>query len=563
MDSFNDLRAGAAMGGAAVAIGVIDDVGFGSAVARLSLNVMDTLQAETDLTKQRSGTIGSHVKVRVGPRWLLGSVRDMRRDLGDKTTVIVNIDFLGEGDAAGDRSFDNFRRGVTAYPRSGDPIIAAVREDLAAVFATDHRPHVEIGTVYPTTDVKAALFIDALLSRHFAIVGSTGTGKSTATALILHRIVAAAPRGHIVMLDPHGEYAKAFAATGVIFNVDNLEMPYWLMNFEETCEVFVTGEGAQREGEKDILAKCLLAARARNPVAGNLPNLTVDSPVPYVIGDLLGELQQQMGMLAQADELPKYLRLKRKIEDILQDSRYNFMFSRKLSNDTMATFLSRILRLDGDGKPISIIDLSGVPSEVVSVVVALLSRIVFDFAIWTAKDKRRPILLVCEEAHRYVPSKEVAEGSAVRQILERIAKEGRKYGVSLGLVTQRPSDVAEGTLAQCGTIIAMRLNNARDQEWVQAAMPEGARGFLDTIPALRNREAVVCGEGVAVPVRLSFDNLAESRCPSSDDPSFSGRWANDGDTSVELDRIIQDWRSQTTADPGPVLLRPVSALLQG
>ncbi len=553
--SANDARPAAQ-----VAIGVIDDVGFGLAVARLSLTAMDALASSEDLTTQRSGTIGSHVKIRVGPRWLLGSVRDMQRDPADRTSVIVNIDFLGEGDAAGRRSFGNFRRGVTSYPRSGDPVIAAVRDDLASVFATDSRAHVEIGTVYPTTDVKAALFIDALLSRHFAIVGSTGTGKSTATALILHRIVAAAPRGHIVMLDPHGEYAKAFAETGVIFNVDNLEMPYWLMNFEETCEVFVTGEGAQREGEKDILAKCLLAARAKNPVATALPHLTVDSPVPYLIGDLLGELQAQMGMLAQADELPKYLRLKRKIEDILQDSRYNFMFNRKLASDSMADFLGRILRMPTDGKPISIIDLSGVPSEVVNVVVALLSRLVFDFAIWTEKEKRRPILLVCEEAHRYVPSKDIAVGSSVRNILERIAKEGRKYGVSLGLITQRPSDVAEGTLAQCGTIIAMRLNNTRDQEWVQATMPEGARGFLETIPALRNRECIVCGEGVAVPVRLSFDTLAESRCPASDDPSFSERWAGSGDSDADLDNIIRDWRSQTTNAPAPSLLRPASGL---
>jgi DNA helicase HerA-like ATPase len=267
-----------------------------------------------------------------------------------------------------------------------------------------------------------------------------------------------------------------------------------------------------------------------------------------------------MGMLAQADELPKYLRLKRKIEDILKDSRYNFMFSRKLASDSMANFLSRILRMPTDGKPISIIDLSGVPSEVVSVVVALLSRVVFDFAIWTEKAKRHPILLVCEEAHRYVPSKDVAAGSSVRNILERIAKEGRKYGVSLGLVTQRPSDVAEGTLAQCGTIIAMRLNNTRDQEWVQATMPEGARGFLETIPALRNRECIICGEGVAVPVRLSFDTLAESRCPSSDDPSFSERWNMADDSTADLDRIIHDWRTQTTTLEKATLLKPVPGI---
>ncbi|PSJ20454.1 ATPase, partial [Halomonas sp. ND22Bw] len=151
---------------------------------------------------------------------------------------------------------------------------------------------------------------------------------------------------------------------------------------------------------------------------------------------------------------------------------------------------------------------SGVPSEITSVVVAMLSRMVFDFALWSRNEPQHPILLVCEEAHRYIPSDRETPTSVAR-ILGRIAKEGRKYGVSLGLITQRPSDLAEGVLSQCGTIIAMRLNNDRDQAFVRAAMPEGARGFLDTLPALRNRECIVCGEGVAIPIRVSFDTLEE------------------------------------------------------
>ena len=147
--------------------------------------------------------------------------------------------------------------------------------------------------------------------------------------------------------------------------------------------------------------------------------------------------------------------------------------------------------------------MSGVPSDIVSVVVAVLSRLVFDYAIWSRNEVQRPLLLVCEEAHRYVPADKTGAGQAVRKVLERIAKEGRKYGVSLGLITQRPSDLAEGVLSQCGTIIAMRLNNDRDQQFVKNAMPEGARGFLDVIPALRNRECIICGEGVAIPIRVS------------------------------------------------------------
>ena len=192
----------------------------------------------------------------------------------------------------------------------------------------------------------------------------------------------------------------------------------------------------------------------------------------------------------------------------------------------MASFLSRIFRLPGDGKPISIVDVSGVPSEITSVVVAVLARMTFDFAIWSRNEPARPILLVCEEAHRYIPSN--GQSSAVGRIHQRIAKEGRKYGVSLGLITQRPSDLEEGVLSQCGTIIAMRLNNERDQAFVRAAMPEGARGFLDAIPALRNRECIICGEGVAVPIRVAFDALDEGKRPASGDPLFSQLWRGVG-----------------------------------
>jgi hypothetical protein len=168
----------------------------------------------------------------------------------------------------------------------------------------------------------------------------------------------------------------------------------------------------------------------------------------------------------------------------------------------------------------------------------------FDFAIWSRNEPQRPILLVCEEAHRYIPSDRDPGKSSVGRILGRIAKEGRKYGVSLGLITQRPSDLAEGVLSQCGTIIAMRLNNERDQAFVRAAMPEGARGFLDSIPALRNRECIICGEGVAIPIRVSFDGLEEVRRPASSDPLFSELWRDVGGEEQIIGRTIQKWRAQ-------------------
>ncbi|MBV9883859.1 MAG: DUF87 domain-containing protein, partial [Sphingomonadaceae bacterium] len=467
------------------------------------------------------------------------------RRAGEGGGILAAIDFMGEGrEEKLTGRIHSFRRGVTGYPIPGALVYPATSQDLKQIYASDGRPSIEIGNVYPTRDIRAGLYIDALLGKHFALLGSTGTGKSTATALIMHRICDQSPEGHIVMVDPHGEYSAAFKGHGELFNVDNLAMPYWLMNFEEHTEVFVTSQGAERQRDMDILAKCLLQARAKNRVAEGLSKLTVDSPIPYTLSDLTNAITHEMGLLNKATDTAPYMRLKTKIDELKSDPRYQFMFSGMLVADSMGAFIAKIFRLPARGKPISIIDVSGVPSDIVSVVVAVLARLVFDYAIWSRSEVQRPVLLVCEEAHRYIPSDKTSTGQAVRKILERIAKEGRKYGVSLGLITQRPSDLAEGVLSQCGTIIAMRLNNDRDQQYVKNAMPEGSRGFLDVIPALRNRECIVCGEGVSIPIRVAFDDLERDRCPASSDPLFSQLWRQTGEEDAMVSRVVKRWRAQ-------------------
>lgn len=525
-------------------IGRVSEIGGGGARIELDLDRLNQLSLDSDPSVALSGQVGGHVKVEVASRWLLAAVRTLR--LGNaENAVIADVDFLGEGEEH-DQSgrLINFRRGITVYPSPGSRVHPVSGDDMKQMFAADERAHIEIGTVYPTKDVRGALYVDALLGKHFALLGSTGTGKSTSAALIMHRICELAPEGHIVMIDPHGEYSAAFKSTGELYNVDNLAMPYWLMNFEEHCEVFITSQGAERQRDMDILAKCLLLARSKNRAAEGLNKLTVDSPIPYTLSDLTSAITNEMGLLNKATDTAPYMRLKGKIDELKADPRYQFMFSGMLIADSMTTFIGKIFRLPARGKPISIIDVSGVPSDIVSVVVAMLARLVFDYAIWSRNEVPRPVLLVCEEAHRYVPSDTSSAGQAVRKILERIAKEGRKYGVALGLITQRPSDLAEGVLSQCGTIIAMRLNNERDQAFVKSAMPEGARGFLDTIPALRNRECIVCGEGVSIPIRVSFDDLERDRRPASSDPAFSELWRQTGDEEAMVQRVVKRWRSQ-------------------
>ncbi|WP_322964920.1 ATP-binding protein [Sphingomonas fuzhouensis] len=510
----------------------------------LDREALAALAGEADPVLAAAGQVAMPVKVKRGDRWIIGTVRSLTLDpASDAAALTTEIDLMGEGLCHPETgALHDFRRGVTAYPLPGATIHPITDAELAGIHLNRAEATITIGTVHPARTVPATLAVDALLGRHFAILGSTGTGKSTATAMILHRICESAPLGHIVMIDPHGEYAQAFGDTGAIHDVGNLRMPYWLMNFEEHCEILLSAETAHRRTDVDILAKCLLAARMRNRAATDLPRVTVDTPIPYLLSDLTAQLTQEMGKLERAGDTAPYLRIKTKIDEMKGDPRYAFLFSGMLVADTMTDFLGRILRLPGDGRPISIIDVSGVPSDVTSVVVAMLARMIFDHAIWSHPGERRPVLMVCEEAHRYIPA-QAERDSAVGRILSRIAKEGRKYGVSLGLVTQRPSDLAEGVLSQCGTIIAMRLNNERDQALVRSAMPEGGRGLLDTVAALRNREAILCGEGVSFPMRASFDSLEADKRPSSNDLSITTLWANPSGGNRVLNETVGRWRA--------------------
>ncbi len=526
-------------------IGIIQEISGSSSSIVLDLKRLQECSEDGDPSVALAGQVGSQIKIRVGRGWLLASVRSQKQDPRNAGGVHAQIDFLGEGDEERlTGRIHGFRRGVTCYPIPGALVYPATTNDLRQIYASDGRSTIQVGTVFPTRDIRAGIYIDAFLGKHFALLGSTGTGKSTSAALILHRICEAAPQGHIVMVDPHGEYAAAFKTTGMVFDVSNLAMPYWLMNFEEHCEAMLTSTGEQRQEDADILARCVLQARMKNRLAEQMGRITVDSPIPYVLSDLTTILQNEAGKLDKATTSAPYVRIKNKIDELRNDPRYQFMFSGMLVTDTMADFIGRIFRLPADGKPISIIDVSGVPSEITSTVVAVLARLVFDHAIWSRDEKQRPILLVCEEAHRYVPNEKNSDGSSVGRILSRIAKEGRKYGVALGLITQRPSDLAEGVLSQCGTIISMRLNNDRDQAFVRGAMPEGSRGFLDSIPALRNREAIMCGEGVSIPMRVTFDDLEEMKRPASADPSITELWRQTGGEEASVQRTVMRWRAQ-------------------
>jgi hypothetical protein len=508
---------------------------------------------ERDATPDRDAArteFGAMVKIRTRASSIFGVISsqwvgDGRRSL-DPPARMMAVDLLGEiMTDANQCPVGSFRRGISVHPHLGAEIFTLTPEDLALVYAKPDSPCVRVGAVGHDESLPAYIVTDGLLGKHFAVLGTTGCGKSCSVTLILRSILDRHTSGHILLLDPHNEYATAFGTRAEVINTDNLHLPYWLMNFDELVGAFVSRDGPERQTEMTILKQAVQDAR-RSFVGDEeeAAHVTVDTPVPFRLGEMEGFINAQMGRLNKAEGTLPYQRLLSRIEMLRNDRRFEFMFSGLVVRDTMTEVLSRILRVPVRGKPITVFDLSGVPSEIVDVVVSILCRMTFDFAIWSAEAQAVPVLIVCEEAHRYVSSDGVTSFALTREAIARIAKEGRKYGVSLCLVSQRPSELSTTILSQCNTIFALRMSNEHDQNFVRKALPDGAAGLLAALPALHNREAIVVGEGATVPMRFRFDELEAASRPRSSTASFSGAWQRDDVGHHFLEDTIIRWRRQ-------------------
>jgi len=461
---------------------------------------------------------------------------------------LVEMNLVGEVVIAGSDRRLSFRRGVTSPPSNGDALLLADRHDLTRVYAPPALATIKVGTLYQDRAVLARLRMDDLLSKHFVIVGSTGSGKSCALTTILGRIFEDHKYGHVVVLDVHNEYGRAFRDKAEAIHLNNFSLPFWLLNFQELVTALTSEE--HREAETEILGKAVTEAKRRyndNAVRGALVRKTVDSshmtvetPTPFRLADLIAYLDDQMGRLDHAQMTLPFRKLKARIETLIADQRYNFMFGGLTVQDTMADILSRLFRVPSDGKPITVIDLSVVPAEILDVVISVISRLAFDLAIWS--NGGLPTLLVCEEAHRYAPSSETGMFAPTRHALGRIAKEGRKYALSLALITQRPSELDPTILSQCSTAIALRLSNERDVQAMRGAAQEGTSDLLDFLPLLGDREAIVLGQGVSMPMRILFDDLESEAVPRNLNAGFSKSWKTPNMKREELDAIVARWR---------------------
>jgi DNA helicase HerA-like ATPase len=461
------------------------------------------------------------------------------------------------------RSDGQFDRGVGRYPTTGAEVHAFSSAEVGKMFERFQSKGFSVGTVATHPSLKVCLDPSNLFGRHFAILGQTGSGKSWTVAALVQRTVAVMPRAHIIILDLHGEYCwkredgsrhYAFADT-IVRHVDarELEIPYWLMTYAELCDLLIDHTDFSAHNQvaafRDVLGR-LRAAEGASPGLG-LPRTTLDTPVFFDLAALRTEIESMNGQipgktpgkLIDGTLTGKFDNFLMRLDSKLNDVRYDFLLKPKVRKDSAS--LSSLLRdFVGLGTPksaVTVIDLSSVPFDVRPTVAAQIGRLAFEFNYWNPKYREFPILLICEEAHAYIPRASESQFAGSRKSMERIAKEGRKYGVGLAVVSQRPHEVSETVLAQCGTFICLRITNPDDQAYVRSLVPESEGDLVSVLAGLGRGEALVLGEAVPLPTRLQFDK--PNPTPNSDDVDFYAEWRG-GPTDLDVDAIVKRWRSQ-------------------
>lgn len=546
----------------------------------------------------RVGQVGSFVRIPQGYQDLYGVVSETGAAAGGEepsdTGRWMRVELAGE--AIGDR----FERGLSQHPNVGDAVHIVTDSDLRRIYGPAGEDQVAIGTLSSSESITVRLSLDKLLTRHTAILGSTGSGKSTTVASLLRSIVlppapaAGSPGARILLLDVHGEYSSALADVSKVFSAtpnpgeETLFVPYWALEAGELLQ-FVAGDLNDNQeiafGDKiqELKGERLL----RSALPGLDPqSLTVDSPVPFSLKRLWYELldfevttftgpQRDVPALESAGDIatltpPRYRphamgsagpfinqaakgvrRQLNLLRSRLLDRRFDFLLHpgpwEPDEEGLVAADLDILLKgWLGHDKPITILDLSGVPSSVLVRLIGSILRIVYEALFWSREKTEggilRPLLVVMEEAHRYLGSD---SGNVAADVVKRIAKEGRKYGVGAMLVSQRPAEVDETVLSQCGTLIALRLSNPSDRSRVKGALPDNLGGLMDLLPVLRTGEAIVAGEAARLPVRCRVTLPGEAHLPRSVDPDVTAAWGTRR-RAEGYDRVVASWRAQRT-----------------
>ena len=498
-----------------------------------------------------------------------------------------------------------FERGVGQYPTVGDEVHLVTNDDLKVIYgwAKGKKGTISVGQIAATSGISADISVAGLVSRHSAIVGSTGAGKSNLVTVLLETLSdGSLPNARALVIDPHGEYATALGNKARVFRIRPDEqagerplwVPFWALPFFELQQLTLGGLQPNHEAAiRDQVLDMKVVAAQRLAIPPPTETLTADSPVPFSIKRLWYELDRfervtfrKSGNSQTAEEayLPdevgdanqlRYDRYpaaspynqvpykntrKRNIErhlDLmrsrLKDGQYSFLFSPgggfepTLDGEVQSDLDSLVRDWVGHDRPITIFDVSGLPSDVLPTIVGTILRVIYDMLFW-AQDlpiggRQQPLLVVLDEAHRFVPE---GEDTTAHRTLSMIAKEGRKYGTGLMLVTQRPSEIDSAVLSQCGSLLALRITNSVDRSKVAAAVPDDLGGLVEQLPSLRTGEGIFLGEVMPIPSRVRVRKAKQK--PVGDDPKLPDVWqiAERPDAGL-YSSALANWRAQSTS----------------
>lgn len=548
----------------------------------------------------RVGQVGSFIRIPQGYQDLFGVVSEVGANAVPQNLALENEDTSRwlRAQLVGEAIGRSFERGISQYPNIGDGVHLVVEDDLKRIYGVDSAGHVTVGRLSSAENIEVKLSIDALVTRHSAVLGSTGSGKSTTVASLLRSITAPTdveppyPNARILLLDIHGEYSSALADVAQVFSVNPaegeaaLQIPFWALDTRDLLDFLVGGvKDNQETAFLDKIFQLKAASHANEHFAAvDDDSITVDTPIPFSLKQLWYDLVdfeistfegKDRDQSTQFDKgnpekliLPKYkphamgsagpflnqqaFGIRRQLNLLrsrLLDRRYDFLlhpgkWEPSLSGKSPEDLDTVLAGWLGGKKPITILDLSGVPSVVLERLIGSILKVVYESLFWSREKTEggvlRPLLVVMEEAHRYLYAK--ADNLAAVTV-QKIAKEGRKYGIGAMVVSQRPSEVDETILSQCGTIFALRLSNPVDRARVQGTLPDGLTSLLETLPVLRTGEAIITGEAASMPMRCRVTLPEEKYQPRSRDPDVSTQWSLDR-RPEGYDRVVASWRSQ-------------------
>lgn len=559
-----------------------EHLGIGSIIEvdgnRLAIELDPTITELTRVYKTEIYTIGqfgSILKVPFGSKLLFAfatrlrmrsDLEDQRLPAGAEDTRILEAELFGEGEwsLSEDGGRLRFERGVSTYPLPLQRVYLTTADELRSIYQRTTAGTVRIGTYVGTEGAPCLADIDELFGKHVGVLGSTGAGKSAAVTAILRAALGYTPSGgswhpQVVILDPHDEYHCAFPeARHLSSDEGRLKLPYWLLNLQELIDLLLGKTEFQATSQSNIIKTALL--QCRQEAAGTLRldrnSITVDSPVPFSLERFQGLIDKERQELTSSKQ-DRHQAILAKLDALRRDRRLAFLMDDWTSGQD--DIVAVIQQFVDPVAAVKIVDLSGIPSDVAGLVSAAVARLLFLYKLWQRPEERRrdPLLLVCEEAHRYVPNAGEAEYAAAQAAIRRIAKEGRKYGLGLMLVSQRPSEVDATVLSQCNSWVVLRLTNAEDQNFVVRFLPDSLVGLSRMLPALRRREAIFIGQAAVMPARIMIDLVPKERLPRSQDIPFLQGWAAEPNSLESVKNVASRWRSQVravgeggTAEPG-------------